>query len=100
MARNFGNLLSKLLKQRSFRLEKISPATFPNDVIATYHRRGERITKKESDAIIALVRTGTAFRCRIGNGRYAYGQTVSNAIEVAVKKMEKSPKRKLKKEAT
>lgn len=81
---NFGNLLSKLLKQRSFRLEKISPATFPSDVVATYHRRGERITKKECDAIVALVRSGTAFRCRIGNGRYAYGETVSDAIERAI----------------
>lgn len=85
MARNFGNILSQLLRERSFRLEKISPATFPNDVIATYHRRGERITKKESEAIIALVRTGTAFRCRIGGGRYAYGKTVSEAIAGAMK---------------
>lgn len=81
---NFGNLLSKLLKQRGFRLEKISPTTFPPDIITTHRRKGG-YTKKELGGILELVRSGTAYRCRIGKSRYFYGETPSDAIRLALR---------------
>lgn len=77
---NAGNAMSRLLKQPGFCLQKVSPTTFPNDVITTHHRRGDKITEKEEKGIKELVRSGTAFRCRIGKGRYHYGSTVTDAI--------------------
>lgn len=89
MSGNFGNMLSQLLRERSFCLQKVSRATFASDVIATHHRRGERVTKRETEAIIALVRSGEAFRCRIGKGRFVYGRTVSEAISGAIQREHK-----------
>lgn len=74
----------QLCQRHSFSLQRVSPATFPQDVIATYHRRGEKISRGETEAICKLVRTGTAFRCRIAKGRYFYGADANEAIRAAL----------------
>jgi hypothetical protein len=81
---NFSNLMARLLKKHSFCLQKISPTTFASDVITTHRKRGEAMSQEEIDGIVKLVKTGTAFRCRIGKGRFCYGGTVTDALAAAL----------------
>jgi hypothetical protein len=85
MAANFGNLMAKLLRQPGFCLQKISRSTFPPDVVMTHRRKGDGYSEAELEGILELVKSGTAFRCRIGKARYYYGRTVAEAIDGALK---------------
>lgn len=89
MSDNFGNLLSRLLKQRGFTLQKISPTTLPGDVISRHRRRpADGVREDEFPGILGLIKSGSAFRCRIGKARYWYGTTPSEAIQKALKNEE------------
>lgn len=91
---NFANLFHKLIELNTgFSLQKVSPKTFPQDVITTSFRQGEKLTKTEQEAIVELVKSGSCYRCRVSKGRYHYSRTISNAIHAALE----SYKRKAKK---
>lgn len=71
----------------SWKLERISPATFPPDIIVTFKRQGlaKDYSDAELEAIANLMRTGHCYRCRIAKNRWHFAATVQGAIEAAVK---------------
>ena len=81
---NFGNLLSRLLREPSFVLQRLSPATFPNDVVTTQQRQGKPLTKTEAAAVIALMKGGSCYRCRVAKGPFRYASTPGTAIRSAL----------------
>ncbi len=75
-----GDVFEQLNRLRSWKLERISPATFPHDIVVKL----KYLTPKECDTIAAMIKTGTCYRCRIGKGRYFFGETSSAAIAAAL----------------
>lgn len=75
----------RLQLQRGYTLQKISPTTYPQDVINAQIRADVPLTRTEIESIVALLKTGSAFRCRIGKGRYCYGRTADEAINAALR---------------
>jgi len=78
------NILSRLYKCRSFSLQRVSPTTFPQDVLVR-HRRDGRYTRKELAVIADMLNSRSVFRCRIGRGRYFYGLTITEAVAAALR---------------
>lgn len=71
--------LDKLSKHHSWKLECLS-GTIPSDV-----------TRGEAETVATLFRKrGRCYRCRIGKGRYFFGETADEAIEAAVKGQKKT----------
>lgn len=93
MTRNFGNALSELLKQPSFCLQRLSPKTFPQDVVTTHFRSGSPLTVDDAEAVIGLMKGGSCFRCRIGKHPYRYASTPGEAVESALEAVQNPRKR-------
>jgi hypothetical protein len=72
--------MSLLMKTHSWRLERISSTTFPRDI--TY--KLSYLTEDQIRAVQAYIRCGTCYRCRIGKGRFYFGEYPSKAIEAAL----------------
>ena len=75
--------LELLAPFRSWQLQRVSVATFPQDVVATLRRKGQPPTEAEIRALTNLIRSGECYRCRIGKGRYFFGDTARAAAELA-----------------
>lgn len=87
---SFDTIFNQLIALHTgFSLQRVSPKTFPNDVVTTSFRQGEKLTKSEQEAIVNLVRRGTCYRCRISKGRYCYAMSISKAIELALENYNK-----------
>jgi len=80
------SMLARLWNCRSFSLQRISPTTFPHDVLVRAGKDGH--TEKELKAIAKMLESRRVFRCRIGRGRYHYGLTLTDAVGAALKKSE------------
>lgn len=76
-------LMQKLFNQRSFKLERISPTTAPIDVISRC-----QLSDTEKNALVSLIKKGSAFRCRVGRGKFRYGETATQAIRLAIDEFE------------
>lgn len=74
--------LAALAKFRSWRLERLSPTTYPQDITIKL----KYLSEGQADAIAGLMKRATCYRCRIGLGRYFFGETAVEAIELAVAK--------------
>ncbi len=77
-----GDVLAPLQEVRSWRLDRISPATYPPDLDAPAKRRGGKPAANGQAS--SLIRAGMVYRCRIGNGAYAYAGSPAEAVGQAV----------------
>lgn len=75
--------LDVLEPYHSWQLHRVSPTTFPQDVVVTV-RRHQDLTDKELKAMWELVRSRTCYRCRIGKGRFYFGKIALDAANAAV----------------
>ena len=76
----FSNLLLRLNKFRSWKLERISPTTYPRDITAKL----KYITECEFKSIKRMMVEGSCYRCRISKGRFFFGASMSDAITAAL----------------
>lgn len=79
-----SDALTLLSRFHSWELNKISTTTFPGDVVATVRRSGQPMSPAEAEAVVAMVRGGHCYRCRIGKGRFFFGVTPGEAAGRAV----------------
>lgn len=86
---NLADLLKKLDKFRSWRLERISPTTSPGDI--TLRLKG--VAKEELTSIAEAIKSGKCYRCRIGRGRFFFGSSqefvITKALEFEMAKGKK-----------
>ena len=75
------NALDKLTEFRSWKLDRLSPATYHQDITVKL----KYLTPKDAEAIRKLLRGACCYRCRIGLGPYSFGSTAEEAIDGAVK---------------
>lgn len=68
----------------SWQLHRISPTTWPRDVMFSVNRT-QAMTSKELNGVLQLVNSRLCFRCRIGKGRYFFGKTALDAVQLAVR---------------
>jgi hypothetical protein len=80
MAQRKAYGLGDLMAFHSWKLDRLSPTTYPQDVTI----RLEGLTQDEIEFIGESLRKGQCFRCRIAKGRYYFGVTPSAAIRLAV----------------
>ena len=80
-----------LLKNiHSWKVERISPSTYPRDIYVKL----TNLSEKEIKAAVSLMRNGNCYRCRISKGRWHFGETSEVAIESAVKEFKRKGRRK------
>ncbi|MBC7853483.1 MAG: hypothetical protein IAF94_08610 [Pirellulaceae bacterium] len=72
--------LSKLDKVRSWKLERLSPATYPQDITLKL----KYLVEGQAQAIAKMLTSGTAYRCRIGKGRWYFSDSADGAIAAAL----------------
>lgn len=75
------NALEMLANTGSWKLERISPTTSPGDVAM---RLRSDMSKQEIQGMMALLKMRTAYRCRIGKGRWYFGSTPEQAAKSAL----------------
>ncbi len=75
--------LDVLAPFHSWALNRISPATYPPDVVVTVKRQSHPLTDAEAVAVAKLMREGACYRCRIGKGRFYFGKTALEAAKRA-----------------
>lgn len=74
------DLLTQLATIHSWRLERISPTTFPRDI--TFKLSG--LSPLQLRRLADMIRAGVCYRCRIGKGRYHFGKTAAIAVTAAL----------------
>mgnify|MGYP003395185137 CR=1 FL=1 len=85
MADKLDAMMEKLIRQRGFTLQKISPTTLPGDVVSRHKRKeADGVPESEFPGILGLCKSGSCFRCRIGKGRFWYAETAAEAIKKAL----------------
>lgn len=67
----------------SWQLNRVSATTYPPDVVVTARRQGQPLSDAEITTVAALMRGGSCYRCRIGKGRFYFGDTPLAAAERA-----------------
>ena len=75
--------VAALERFHSWKLERLSPATFPPDILIKVSRV-QPVSEREIRAITGLMRRGQAYRCRIAKGRYYFAGTAEEAVKAAV----------------
>lgn len=75
--------LDILTPYHSWTLSRISNKTLPQDVVVTT-KATQVFTDEEAAALSRLMKTGNCYRCRIGKGRFYFGETALQAAELAV----------------
>lgn len=64
-----------------WQLHRISPTTFPGDIAI---RVVNGMSKEEMEAVNALLKTRNCYRCRIGKGRWHFGNSAAAAAQHAI----------------
>lgn len=67
--------LDVLAAFHSWQLNRVSPNTYPADVVVTLRRGDQVMSDAEAKAVAEWIRSGTCYRCRIGKGRFFFGDT-------------------------
>lgn len=70
--------LQMLDDHHSWKLERISHKTYPEDII---NKDSRSMTEEDCQ----IVRSRAAYRCRIGKGRWFYARTPEAAADLAIK---------------
>lgn len=74
------SILFELFQTHSFRLEKISQSTYPNDIILKI----KDMSAAEADSIATMIKGGICYRCRIGQRRFFFAGTPEDAVRLAL----------------
>ena len=74
--------IAALAKIHSWKLEHISPTTFPQDIVVKIRT----LSKRECEAIAGTIRGGRCYRFRIGKGRYFFGESIAEVIVAALQR--------------
>jgi hypothetical protein len=87
--------LDVLAEFHSWQLNRVSTTTYPHDVVVTARRQGHPLSDSEAKSVAHLMRHGTCYRCRIGKGRYYFGDSpLEAARRAAAAEKSKSAKAK------
>jgi len=68
----------------SWKLERLSPKSFPQDIMV----KATRLSPSEVKCIVSL-RDKPCYRARIGRGRFYYHNTIDGAVKLAIKGVKK-----------
>jgi hypothetical protein len=69
---------------KSWQLHRISPATYPNDIVVKLSRE-EIYSQAELAAIIVMLKSGVTYRARIGKRRYFFATDQFDAALAAMR---------------
>ena len=69
---------------RSWSLERISPTTYPYDILVRLKKNGQIFSPEMEAEIASLIKQRTCYRCRIGRGPYYFAASALDAARLAI----------------
>lgn len=70
----------------SWAIQKVSPLSYPGDILLRHkwNPSAGKLTQKQAEHIVGMIKADTCYRCRIGTGRWYYAASAAEAAKLAL----------------